>query len=164
MGLFHRMISWVKGGAPPAPSPVKDSGKEYDFTKFETPRFRYKVESHKADGTVEVQQHSIDMDAALIDLQSRCGGIFKTFTHKGQEMSGHAVLMDCYRSSEPTPQEVPLFAEVDRAVRKVFELPDSIGMAIAFAILDAYIVEAAERSYLKKEQPVSPDSSAPIPA
>lgn len=164
MGLFHRMISWVKGDAPPAPAPVKDSGKEYDFTKFETPRFRYKVEATKADGTVEVQSHSIDMDAALIELQSRCGGIFKTFTHKGVEMSGHAVLMDCYRCSEPTPRELPMFLEVDRAVRKVFELPDSMGMALAFAVLDAYIVEAAERSYLKKEPPVSPASSAPTPA
>ena len=153
----------------------------HDLVDFETPRFDYRIRS--ADGT-KVEKHIIDMDAALIMLQSRIGQVFqlhdfpvqdevivkgkKKIVTKTVPCSGLFILMHCYATSQPPPEKLPNLLEVAVQVRKTFSLPNEpgkeAGVGICLQLLDLFVTEAEGRRNLKKAPPVSPDSSAPTPA
>lgn len=170
MSRIRYLVSRLFGGAKSAVPPSEQRQERvYDFSNFEAPRFKYKVRLHKPDKDGvpqddEIQTNSIDMDAALLDLQQRCGRIFQEVHFDGRQMSGYSVLQECRRTFKQPPTDLPTLQEVSLSIRKVFSLPGDMGLEASLFVLDGFLEEAMGRILIKKERPVSPDSSAPTPA
>lgn len=160
----------------------KDDDGVFDFSDLETPIFSYKVK-----GPEGKQSYEIDMDGAIIALTNRMPTLFNAANYtlpvvegdgenakvvrdkdgniktESRFADGYTALFLHMHCGMKTPESLPTLQEVAVNVKRVFNLPEAIGLEITMKVFNVFLEEYAIRVVSKKNGVGLPDSCVPTP-